>query len=743
MGSVRVPGDATPLQRRDLLVRGVSSNSQRLGGQVPVTESNRTQRVGMAGAGYILKSHALAVKAAPGAVLAVVADASLGRAKAAARQYGFETAVGSLEELAQSDCDVVHILLPPAMHLSAARMMLEAGKSVFLEKPMGLDAEACDELAELAASKGLKLGVNHNFLFARGYEAIREKIRERRLGEIDHLSLSWLFDLPLVRHGPFDAWMLEAPANLIFELGPHLLAFALDLLDAPAIRAAQVSRPSELPGDRKVWRHWQAIGEGGGSTLSLALSVTPGHADRSITLRGAAGSARYDFGRDIGWIDQTFNDNPVFEGNDSAQAIGSVVREARSDRRRRVGLALRKLPWANPFEESIARSIWAFYREGELDSRHDAKLGARAIALCQSIADAAGVGRPSSGVAAQPSVPAVLTAPATVLVVGGTGFIGRRLVEALVARGEHVRLLTRGRRAAEILFSGLPVEIVQGSHGDSKTAQAAVAGIDTVYHLAKADGRRWRDYVEGDVEPTRTLAEAAAVAGVRRFIYTGTIDSYASGDPSKTITNATPVDPAIDRRNLYARSKAAGEAALREVSRTQGLDFVILRPGIVLGKGSPPAHLGIGQFLGPGRVRYWGDGRNKLPLVLVDDVVDALVKAKDRPGIEGASLLVAGPPLLSAREYVAELVRHGGTATVEESRSAHRFWLADLVKEGAKNLVRHPNRRWPSLHDWRCRSHSSVYDSSETEKALDWHAVADVETLVERGIVDVVRAGEK
>ena len=127
----------------------------------------------------------------------------------------------------------------------------------------------------------------------------------------------------------------------------------------------------------------------------------------------------------------------------------------------------------------------------------------------------------------------------------------------------------------------------------------------------------------------------------------------------------------------------------------------------------------------------------------VEDVVEALVSAKDRQGIEGASLLVTGPPILSAREYVAELVKHGGTATGDRGRSAFRYWIADLVKEGAKNLVRHPNRRWPSLHDWRCRSHAARYDSRETESALDWHPVADATTLIQRGIVDVVRAGQR
>src|SRR5690606_37510136 len=116
-------------------------------------------------------------------------------------------------------------------------------------------------------------------------------------------------------------------------------------------------------------------------------------------------------------------------------------------------------------------------------------------------------------------------------------------------------------------------------------------------------------------------------AGVKRFIYTGTIDSYASADPHNTISAATALDPAIAKRNLYARSKAACEAVLHGL----GLPLVIMRPAIVIGPGSPPAHLGIGRFSGETRVEYWGDGRNTIPLVTVADVAEALVLAAEAP----------------------------------------------------------------------------------------------------------------
>ena len=82
--------------------------------------TNGPLKVGMVGAGFILKSHALAISEVDGADLYAVADTSAKRATDAARQFGFKHAFSSVEELANSGCDVVHVLVPPFLHVSIA-----------------------------------------------------------------------------------------------------------------------------------------------------------------------------------------------------------------------------------------------------------------------------------------------------------------------------------------------------------------------------------------------------------------------------------------------------------------------------------------------------------------------------------------------------------------------------------------------------------------------------------------------
>jgi predicted dehydrogenase len=113
-------------------------------------------KVGMLGAGYILGSHAASVRANPALSLHAVADASQGRARAAQTTHGFAHALGSIDAMAASDCDAVHVLLPPALHGDAAAAMLKAGKSVFVEKPFVIDKATADGLCEQARQVGAR-----------------------------------------------------------------------------------------------------------------------------------------------------------------------------------------------------------------------------------------------------------------------------------------------------------------------------------------------------------------------------------------------------------------------------------------------------------------------------------------------------------------------------------------------------------------------------------------------------------
>ncbi len=694
-------------------------------------------KVGLLGAGYILQAHAKAVQSTSRAQLYAVCDLSRGRAEGAAEAYGIKHVFTSIDDLCASDVDSVHVLLPPALHLDAARKLLEAGKHVLLEKPMGIGSQACRSVVELAAQRGLRLGVSHNFLFTAAYEEVRRKLHAGEFGPLDHVHVQWLYALGLIQFGPYDNWMVQQPQNLVFELGSHLSAFVVDLVGEAEVIASEAGDPIDLPGNTRVYRQWMGTLRAGRTAVQFALSANPGYPERSVRIRGLGGAAMVDFERNLATANRVGSTSALFDNLGTARSQGaSLMQQGQRNFMRSFLGALKKDSSANAFHDSVARSVGAFYRFDEpLDRRLDGAFGVEVMSLCERIASKAGIDplAPRAQATSSASLFGTPSAP-DILVIGGTGFIGKRLVQQLVSKGYSVRVLTRSRHGADIELGPLGVDIVQGHHGDAALLDKILPETRVVIHLAKALGDRWQDYVDNDVKPTRVLAEKAVQHKVRRFIYTGTIDSYFSAGEGDVITGDTPLDAQISKRNLYARSKAACEAMLTEMHHKQGLPLVTFRPGIVIGAGSPPAHWGVGMFHSDARVDLWGSDDHPLPFVLVDDVADALVRGVDKPGIEGQTFLLTDAPVLSGNQYVEELERLAGVKINVRRVPAWRHFAEDVAKEAVKNVIRHPNRRIPSFRDWDCRAHRARYDSSKTQAVLDWRPAGTRERIVQDGI---------
>lgn len=173
----------------------------------------------------------------------------------------------------------------------------------------------------------------------------------------------------------------------------------------------------------------------------------------------------------------------------------------------------------------------------------------------------------------------------TVLVTGAAGHIGANLVRALLQRGEHVRVLVRSSTKA---LEGLDVERVRGDVRDPDAARRAASGVEVVYHLAAQIS------ISGDptglvravnVDGTRSVAEAALAAGVRRLVHCSSVhafDLYQRTDGDPLVDETWPRVADDPRHFAYDRSKAAGERALREVI-ARGLPAVIVHPSGVIG----------------------------------------------------------------------------------------------------------------------------------------------------------------
>ena len=194
--------------------------------------------------------------------------------------------------------------LPPDLHASAASTLIQSGVHVLLEKPMAIADQECNELIELAASRAVTIGVNHNFLFAPVYESLRNDLHAGKLGRPDHITITWNRGLDQLHSGPFNLWMLRDPRNILLEIGPHCLAPMLDLVGPLDLTSVRPSNPITLPGGRVFYRRWAIEAGIGPVATTLNLSFASGFTEQTVHIRGSLASATVDFERNTYLLQQ-------------------------------------------------------------------------------------------------------------------------------------------------------------------------------------------------------------------------------------------------------------------------------------------------------------------------------------------------------------------------------------------------------------------------------------------------------
>ena len=705
--------------------------------------------VAVLGAGYIADYH-LDVLRRMGSVEVVAAcDPDAGRLEALCRRWGIPLGARSLEDLLRAARPAVaHVLVPPDRHEEVAAQCLEAGLHVLLEKPMAPAASACDRLIRRAEEKGLYLGVNHNAVHHPLYRRLRADLAARRLGRIEHVVSINNLPLAQLEAGQHDHWMFRDPENVLFEQGPHPLSQICGLL-GPVLRATTVrSGPRSLRGGAPFFASWQAALACAEGTADLFLSFGRSFPEAILHVIGQDGSVRIDLLKDSYTLDRrTACVPPLDVALRLAGQAGQVARGGAAGLARYGLTTLRLAGRSDPYYLSMRDGIAAFYedlRAGDVARRREAaEAGRRVIAGLELIAAA---DRPAPARAPTPARPprAVGDRPGEVVVLGGTGFIGRRLLPALVGAGLPVRLLARRPALVADLAEQFDLSVAAGDVRDPDAVARAVAGARAVIHLVAGAPAGWPEFERLFIGGTRLVAEACLRAGVGQLLFASSITAYYLGDPGVVVTEETPLDHRPEQRGEYARAKIACERLLLELHRARGLPVTIFRPGVVVGAGGPVEHLGVGDWPAPTHCIAWGRRVDRpLPFVLADDVAAALAAAVGREGLAGASFNLVGDVRLSAREYVAALRQASGRDIRLHPRSVLAWRASELFKWAVKAVARKPDNIALSSRELSYRTLASAFDCAAAKERLGWRPVADREEFLERGIRRALSAGDQ
>lgn len=290
------------------------------------------------------------------------------------------------------------------------------------------------------------------------------------------------------------------------------------------------------------------------------------------------------------------------------------------------------------------------------------------------------------------------------LVTGGSGYFGSLLVRHLVDRGHRVRVLDLN----DADDRPSDVELVRGDIRDPATVEAAVSGVDVVYHnVAQVPLARDASLLRSvNVDGTSLLLRSARAAGVAKVVHTSS--SAVFGVPASNPVLPTTVPAPAE---AYGHAKLAAEWACLDAAR-DGFDVSIVRPRTILGHG----RLGIFGILfdwiadGADPI-VLGDGTNRYQFVHAEDLADACLAAAS---VEGPQVFNIGAARFGTMaDTLDALCRHAGTGSEVRRLPAAP---AALVMRATARLGLSPF----APYHWLMYARSMWFDIDHAREALDW-----------------------
>lgn len=253
---------------------------------------------------------------------------------------------------------------------------------------------------------------------------------------------------------------------------------------------------------------------------------------------------------------------------------------------------------------------------------------------------------------------------------GGSGFVGRELIRALIERGVEVVALARSDAAVETVMKA-GAKPVRGDLSEVDAIYGGMTGCDVVFHAAAhvKDHGKLDEFMTINVGGTKTVLGCARHAKVKRFVHISSEAVLANGRPIVRADEATPYPP--DPTGPYALTKGLAERAVLEANGPD-LETVVVRPRFIWGKGDTSVLPTLVDTVKRGRFGWIGGGHYLTSTCHVANVVEGALLAAERGTPGSVYFLTDGAPV-EFREFITRLLatQHVDAGTREVPR-----WLA-------------------------------------------------------------------
>jgi nucleoside-diphosphate-sugar epimerase len=329
------------------------------------------------------------------------------------------------------------------------------------------------------------------------------------------------------------------------------------------------------------------------------------------------------------------------------------------------------------------------------------------------------------------------------LVTGGGGFLGRYVVEQLLARGDEVTTLTRGTYPE---LEAMGVQPVHGDLQDEAAVEAACEGMDAVFHVASKTGYwgPWNEFYGANVVGTQTLIAACQRQGVPRLVYTSTPSVVFDNQPQEGCDESLPYPERYE--NHYSHTKAIAERAVIAANGQQGLLTVSLRPHLVIGPRDRHIMPRLLARARKGKLPQVGDGNNLVDLTYVEDAARAHLLAADAltPGSPAAGsvyFITQGEPV-NVWQWISELLT---ALEMPPLRMRVPLWMAlgaSIALEGVYRALSLKGEPFLTRFLANEVAMSHYYDISRAKRDLGFKPQIDMQEATRRA-VEYLRNGTR
>lgn len=586
------------------------------------TEIPKIIRVAVFGAGKMAMHHVKAIGLCAEARLVAVADPVLSKGEHTLRkEIGVELYTSAEELLSRAKPDAVHVCTPPDTHASLARLALEHGAHIYLEKPFTLTGNDAEEVISLAKEKGLRVCAGHQLLFES--PTLRAEEHLRKLGRIVHIES--YFSFKPVRYSK-DGKTAISPLEQLVDILPHPVYLLLHFLKKNAamnenqteMRALEVKASGSVHG---ILRCGDVIG-----SLNVTLEARP--IESYIKIVGTNGYLYADYVRGAA----------VAIPGPGVSAISKILNPYRQSWQTVSGTTRALFNRVFKKQKSypgLLENIGHFYgrlTSGLPDADSDSSI-VETVAICEEVGKKLEVvAREENSILEkeharkESMLPPIDPARNGVLITGGTGTLGKAVACGMRKRNGLTRVVARNIPSAANRIPG--VEYVVADLAESISPEI-FKDISVVIHCAAETVGGKEAHERNSVSTTRNLIHAMKSSGVNRLVHISSIavmkTGRAMGGP---LNEETPVDLDNEERGPYVWGKAESERLAMELCGTLGIKVRIVRLGPLVDYDNfdPPGRLG--KEVGPWFV-FIGSRNNRISLCSVSTAAEVLRKYVD------------------------------------------------------------------------------------------------------------------